>query len=361
MQMTMIRLSRATVCCAVVITLAAGSLMLAQDQQNGSPESQAPQEQASPGWRRFSGPPPSAPPPPSGQNGASNPYHPYGSGSSQQATAPAEGSQASGTHKGYQVTAVPAHLTLQRGVYITVRTDQILSSDHNQPGDAFTATLEQPLVIDGLVVAQQGETVGGRVVEAKKAGRIKGVSHLAVQLTNLTLVDGRQISIDTRFIGQAGPTSKGRDAGAVATTTVLGTAIGAAANGGVGAAVGAGAGAIAGAIGVLVTRGHPTIIYPESSLTFRLAAPVTISTDRAPEAFHYVTLDAYSRTPQSQNPPYGPPRLCNGNGCAPPPVPPPYFYSPVYYPPYYSYFGPPFYPFWGPTFFFGRGFRGHWH
>ncbi len=234
----------------------------------------------------------------------------------------------------------------------------MLSSDHNQAGDAFTATLEKPVVVDGLVVARAGRDCGGRVVEAKKAGRIKGVSHLAIQLTDLTLVDGQQAAIQSQLISQVGPTSRGRDADAVVTTTALGAAVGAAANGGIGAAVGAGAGAIAGTVGVLVTRGRQTVIYPESLLTFQIDAPVTISTRRAPEAFHYVELDAYARNSQAQNSPAPPPSLCNGHGCAPTP----YDYGPAYDSLYYGYFGPAFYPFYfGPGFYFGRGgFYGHW-
>lgn len=38
-----------------------------------------------------------------------------------------------------------------------------LSSDHNQPGQVFTATLTEPLVANGFVVARHGQTVEGRV------------------------------------------------------------------------------------------------------------------------------------------------------------------------------------------------------
>ena len=330
------KLFRISICYALAAVLAGASFTFAQDQQNSPPPSQA---QSSAGWQRFSGPSPEPPANQSNQNVTSNPYQPYDPANNQQAP------------------TVPPRLTIQRGAYLTVRTNQILSSDHSQAGDAFTATLEKPIVVDGLVVAQRGETLGGRVVYAKKAGRIKGVSHLAIQLTSLSLVDGQQVPIETQLIGQSGPTSRGRDAGAVVTTTGLGAAIGAAANGGVGAAVGAGAGAVAGVIGVLVTRGHPTIIYPESLLTFEIQSPVTISTARAPEAFHYVELDAYAQPAQSQNRPSAPPSLCNGNGCAPPP---PYYYGPAYDPYYSAYFWPPFYTlYFGPSFYVGGfGFHG---
>jgi hypothetical protein len=233
---------------------------------------------------------------------------------------------------------VPLQLTIKSGTFLTVRINQVLSSDHNQEGDAFAATLERPIVVDGFVVAQTGQTLEGRVSEAKKAGRAKGVSHLAVQLTNLTLVDGQQAPIQSQMITRTGPTSTGQDAGAIAGTTAVGAAAGAIGARGTGAAIGAGAGAALGTIGVLLTRGRPTIITPESVLTFQVQAPVTVSTERAPQAFRYVSPNDYNQPG---------PRLQTR---------PPAGYRPVgpYYPYAYPYFyGPGFY---GPSVFFG--FRG---
>ena len=283
-----------------------------------------------PGWHRFSSPPPQAAPP-QGPAPQADPAPP----------------------------AVPAQITIPAGAFVTVRVDQFLSSDKNKTGDSFAATLTRPLVANGFVVSRRGETLGGRVVEAKKAGRVKGVSQLQITLNALTLADGQQVPIQTELTSITGPTSNGRDAAAVLTTTGAGAAIGAAADWGVGAAIGAGAGLVAGTVGVLVTRGRPTIIYPESQLTFRLAKPVTFSTEKAPQAF----VDASTLNIQRagvQGPPQGPPpgyqgyQGCAGPGCAP--YPPPYYYGPYY--PYYPYY-------WGPSFgffygggFYGRGFYG---
>ena len=52
-----------------------------------------------------------------------------------------------------------------------------------------------------------------------------------------------------------------------------------------GAAIGAVAGAMAGAIGTSLASGRPTVLYPETILTLRVETPITISTDRAPQAF----------------------------------------------------------------------------
>ena len=58
-------------------------------------------------------------------------------------------------------------------------------------------------------------SVGGRVTEAQKAGRVQGTSRLGVQLTDLTLVDGDQVPIQSQLISRGGPTSVGRDAAAI--------------------------------------------------------------------------------------------------------------------------------------------------
>jgi hypothetical protein len=253
---------------------------------------------------------------------------------------------------------LPPQLTIKPGTFVTVRINQWLSSDRNQAGDAFSASLARPIVVDGVVVAQRGQTVAGRVAEAQKAGRVTGVSRLGLQLTDLTLVDGQQVPVQTQLMNRRGPTSEGRDAVGIGATTAVGAAAGAAAGGGAGAGIGAGAGAVAGVIGVLLTRGRATVVYPESVLTFRLDSPVTISTDRAPQAFRYVEPNEYDRPYDTEA--RQPRSACAGYGCEPPP-PPPYYYG------YGGYYGPGYYPYywgsglslyWGPRFYYGRGFYG---
>src|SRR5262245_38317144 len=67
-------------------------------------------------------------------------------------------------------SSVPQRLTLPAGTIISVRTTSGLSSDRNQPGDRFSATLDQPLIASGWVVARRGQTLIGRVAIAQKAG-----------------------------------------------------------------------------------------------------------------------------------------------------------------------------------------------
>jgi hypothetical protein len=245
---------------------------------------------------------------------------------------------------------VPASLALPSGTVIKIRINEWLSSDKNVVGDGFSATLDQPVIADGFVVARRGQSVMGRVTEARKAGRVKGTSELGVTLSELTIVDGQQIPIQTQLLQTSAGTSNGRDAAAVVTTTGVGAAIGAAANGGTGAAVGAGAGMVASVIGVLVTRGRQTVLPPESLLTFQLQGPVTISTEHSQFAFQPVTqadLDA--------NASYGPRGRFAGERPAGPP-PPYYPYAYGYpYPYYYGYYPAPFYfGFYGGRYGYGR-------
>jgi hypothetical protein len=182
---------------------------------------------------------------------------------------------------GGQYPTVPGSLVIAAGTVLLVRTNEFLPSDQNRVGDQLTGTLEQPIVVNGWVVARRGEVVMGQVKAAHKAGRVKGVSHLGVELTDITLVDGKQVPILTELWKASAGTSHGQDAATIGTVTVLGAIIGAAADWGKGAAIGAGAGAAAGIGTVLLTRGRPTELEPETPLSFRLVDPVTVDTSQS--------------------------------------------------------------------------------
>src|SRR5271168_1578525 len=290
-----------------------------QNQQGQSrPEDQQPDQQAAP-----------PPPPPPDQTG---PLPPAPTPQYQQ---PAPPQQYSRTRPADLAEA----LTIPAGTVIQVRTSDWLSSDRNKSGDEFIATLAQPIVVDGWVVMRRNQNIIGHVTDAKRAGRVKGVSKLQLDLSQLTLVDGQLVPVQTTLLNASAGTSNGRDAAAIGITTGTGAAIGAAAAGGPGAAIGAGAGFVASVAGVLLTRGKPTIIPPEDVLTFRLENPVTISTVRSNVAFRVVTPQDYAQA----RPAGARPRLVR-----PYPPPPygyygyrygPYAYGPYPYPAYYGYYG----------------------
>ena len=59
--------------------------------------------------------------------------------------------------------ALPQTLTLPAGTVIRVRTDEWISSDRNAIGDNFSAVLDEPIVVNGWVVARRGQAQTGRV------------------------------------------------------------------------------------------------------------------------------------------------------------------------------------------------------
>ena len=250
-------------------------------------------------------------------------------------------------------TPAPPMLTLPAGTVIPVRVSQWLSSDRNHPGDTFSATLDQPLVANGWVVARRGQSIIGHVAVAKKAEHGKDNSELGLVVDQLILVDGEQLPVTTQLVNSLPRDSRGgadRKVGTVAATTVIGVTIGAIAGGGTGAAVGAGVGASAGIAGVMSTRGGPTVVSPETLLTFHLQSPLDISTQQGQVAFHPASQGDYGRDQGAYRPVPGR-RYVNGPG-----YPPPYAY--VYGPwAYYPYPVPLYYGYYGG--FYGRyGFGG---
>lgn len=174
----------------------------------------------------------------------------------------------------------PPTVTLKAGTLIQVRLVEGLSSDRNAPGDAFTATVDQPVVVDGMVIAERGSRVEGRVVGSDKGGRVKGVSSLAIELTRLHTSDGQKIALATDSFEKHAESGKGGDAAKVGAAAAIGAAIGAIAGGGRGAAIGAAAGGAAGTGGVMATRGKATTLPSETRIGFRLSKPVTITERR---------------------------------------------------------------------------------
>ena len=207
------------------------------------------------------------PPPPSGQPGP-GPRQPLYSNN--YAPGPPNGGPHAGQRAGLQVT-VPG------GVALQVRIDRGLDSNHVQPGTPFTGIVMNDIVANGSVAIPRGASIQGTVVDAKKAGTLKGRGELSLQLTSLTL-GGQTYPLATNPWGEAGRDKTTGTVNSAIGLGALGAIVGAVAGGGAGAAIGAGVG---GAAGVASSAGSPNgrvIVPPESVLTFTLAQPTTVTT-----------------------------------------------------------------------------------
>lgn len=295
-----------------------------------------------PGWRRVGDQPPASQSPGADRQDPTQPAERTIDGFGQSVQTPGPANR--------PAYGLPPQITLRPGTYISVRINQPLSTDHNRIGDVFTSSLMQPVIADGIVLANRGQLVYGRVSELEKQNSERP-SRLGVTLTSMTLADGTQAPIASQLVtAQGGTTPGGVQAGTVVGTTAVGAAVGGAVGWGTGAAVGAGVGAAAGLIGVMLTRHHPTVVYPETALTFQVTSPVTVSTANSAYAFRFVGPEDYNQPAYAEQAPMRP---------RPAPRAYPYYEPYPYYGAYpYSY---PYY--WGPSVVIGGGWGwyGGWH
>jgi len=171
----------------------------------------------------------------------------------------------------------PNRVILLAGTVLPVRIAETISSAHNQKGDTFMATLDQPLVIDGFVIADRGARVEGEVVDSVAPGRGKNSTRLEIRLVKLSTTDGQHIPIRTDTFHRDGHADNGKDVATVAAGAAIGAAIGGAAGSGKGAGIGAAVGGAAGLADVLLTKSKALEIPVESRISFRMAEAVAIT------------------------------------------------------------------------------------
>ena len=174
----------------------------------------------------------------------------------------------------------PRVFTIREGTAISISTAKTLTTKLDKKGDRFTASLANSIVDGDWVIAKRGALVEGEIVNSDPGGRVEGRAILTVKLRSLQLADGRKVAIATDSYTKEAKATKKKDAAKVGIGAGLGAAIGAIAGGGKGAAIGAAAGGGAGTGVVLATRGDPAEISSESTLTFHIEAPITVTQRR---------------------------------------------------------------------------------
>ncbi len=93
---------------------------------------------------------------------------------------------------------VPAGATLH------CRLTQTLSTKLNYPGQFFTATISEPLMINGREAVPAGATLEGRVAWMARPGRIKGVGEMRLSADRITLPNGRSFPITALLLSTYG-------------------------------------------------------------------------------------------------------------------------------------------------------------
>jgi len=191
----------------------------------------------------------------------------------------------------------PANVTVAANTHIPVSLENAINSKTAYPGQFIYCRTIFPITVGNRIVIPVGSYVKGEVTQVVKPGRIRGKAKLGLRFDSLTLPNGvtEQLRASLSSFGTSGKegfnrkegkiegrSTKGKDAGRVARTTITGAQIGTLAgiSGGHtlrGLGIGSAAGAAAGAIWVLASRGKQIYLPPGTSLELELGAPLQFS------------------------------------------------------------------------------------
>jgi hypothetical protein len=159
------------------------------------------------------------------------------------------------------------------GTPLHVRLDESLGTKHDSTGERFSASLADPIVMNGQILLPVGTRFSGHISESKQSGHIKGRAVLAIRLDSFEW-HGSQYPINTLSIERVSHRKKG--ARWIAGGGGLGALIGGIAGGGAGALIGGAAGAGAGTAGAFASGKREVNMGAETPLTFTLKTPVQL-------------------------------------------------------------------------------------
>jgi hypothetical protein len=98
---------------------------------------------------------------------------------------------------------IPSTTKLPEGTPIPIRLQNPLSSASSHAGDTFSATIDEPVVIDGQTLLARGTPATGRVLEAKPSASSRGSllepGYLRIVLVSVN-IGGRPVVIETSSI-----------------------------------------------------------------------------------------------------------------------------------------------------------------
>jgi hypothetical protein len=168
-------------------------------------------------------------------------------------------------------------VTIPAGTVLAVELRTAVGSAISEVEDPVRGTLRRAIAVDGIEAIPAGASVSGTVIEAARSGRVKGLARVAFRFSSLSRPgDAERVAIRTGLIAREAENTKKRDAATIGGGAAAGAVIGGIVGGGDGAAKGAAIGGGAGTGVVLSTRGKEITLPAGTSVSARLAEPVTL-------------------------------------------------------------------------------------
>jgi hypothetical protein len=178
-----------------------------------------------------------------------------------------------------------------------MRMNDSLSSKTSRVGDRFTATVTEPVIIDGKVAIPAGATVQGRVTQVNAARRMNKGGAIAVEFEEISLPNGLSTKIDgaltsddpdiQKQIDDENRVSGGKSKDTaifVGQSGAIGAVLGAITGGGKGAMVGGAVGAGVGLASVLFSKGEDASVPSGTPFGIRLKQALPVPDDVDPNS-----------------------------------------------------------------------------
>lgn len=205
----------------------------------------------------------------------------------------------------------PPSVTLPVGTQIAVRTVRRIDSKTADTHKEYAASLDDPIVVNGVEVAPANANAFLRVTDIQHSGFSRRAS-LSLSLIAV-VINGQRVEVETGKVDSQSGSQAKRTLTGTAAGAGTGAAIGAIAGGGLGAGIGAVVGGAAGTLGGM-KMGKPVEIAAETRFTYKLAQPVVLGNPQTAGAGDPPKQPA-TAPPAEALPPVSPP--------GPPPEPPP--------------------------------------
>src|SRR5271169_1960792 len=184
-----------------------------------------------------------------------------------------------------------AQTSLPAGTAINMKLDTTLATFSSKAGDAFSARVTTPVVLDGKTVIPIGTTVEGRVTKSNQPRRIAGKPTIAIFPENMVLPNGDRFMLNATLVdtntrhgtdvnteGQfKGAGYDGKDLTEIGMGTGGGMLVGGLAGGGKGLLIG-------GAVGATLTVAHwlgkhrSAMLPAGTEMVMELSRPMTLTT-----------------------------------------------------------------------------------
>ena len=190
-------------------------------------------------------------------------------------------------------------ISIPSGTMLHCRLSQTITTQANHRGDSFTATVSEPIMIDGREAIPYGARIDGRISWLERPGRVRGVGEIRLTPEKVVMPDGSSLPLSailSTVYGAEGAKVKGEEGGVkgpsarVKDLEEIGASMG---GGGVlgtifgglhGALIGGAIGGAAGLVDTLRKRGPDLALPTGTQLNYQLTRDLVIQNAGAEQA-----------------------------------------------------------------------------